>query len=84
MQNDGYLDPFENERRDLLREIDAGELDERYLIKHSPDYGRRPTAHPVSALQRFLGRLLRIRGHVVQSQYTDTPMQIVLHSVPQR
>ncbi len=73
-----------DEHRDLLCEIDAGELDERYLVKHSADYGRHTAAHPVRALRSFISRLLRLRNHLVKPQHTDAPMQVVSHSVSPR
>jgi hypothetical protein len=79
-----YVGTSADDHRNLLREIDAGELDERYLIKHSPDYGGRTTAHPVNALQSFISRLFRLRDHLVQSQHTDAPIQVVSQSGSQR
>lgn len=60
MQNFGNQDLFENECRDLLRELDAGDLDERYLIKHAGDYGRTAGADPVSRLKTLGAHVLNL------------------------
>lgn len=75
-----YGEPSAEEQRDLLSEIDAGELDERYLIKHSSDYGRRTAMHPIRTLRSFIRRFLHARNPIVKPRQADTSPYIVSHS----
>ncbi|MBI5029788.1 MAG: hypothetical protein HZB51_04620 [Chloroflexi bacterium] len=70
--------------RELLSEIDAGELDERYLIKHARDYGRRGTSSVSSTVLAFIRQWMNWRSWVMKRPRIDPSIQVVSHSVQQR
>ncbi len=68
-----YLTESCNEEcRDLLSEIDAGELDNVYVIKHAGDYGKRAALPLASAVRAVVAKLANAaRGrHVHHLQET--------------
>ncbi len=53
----------DDEFKDVLSEIDAGEVDERYLVKHAGDYCTLSGLHPLCMVQTGIANLLnRLRA----------------------
>lgn len=71
------------ERRDLLREIDEGELDERYLIKHASDYGGRMASRPIKVLKAAAVNLLTLAIRFSRTKRSAKPMKTVSHPATQ-
>jgi len=81
MQNDAF-DSQQEIGRDILREIDAGELDEEYLIKHASDYGKRANAFQLrSALQTISAKFLNLIVRFTRSKRISQTMKPVLRSI---
>ena len=72
-----------DEFRDILSEIDAGELDEQYLIKHARDYGKQDASHPLNTLRANIARLLNSTRRFSRPQPIDQSVKAVSRSATQ-
>ncbi len=72
-----------NERRDVLREIDAGELNEYYLIKHTSDYGRHAATQPLNVLKTMIANWLKLRILSSRPKQIGEPVCTVSRSTAQ-
>lgn len=73
--------PRVDERRDVLSEIDAGELDEQYLVKNASDYGQRATSHPLGGFKAMITDLLNGVMRVRHPKQIREQVKTVLPSV---
>lgn len=80
MQDNGYWNSLEDQHRDIFREIDAGELDEAYLIKHASDYGKRAEIQLLRLLQAMLARLINLIARAARPKQVVKPVKTISHS----
>lgn len=76
--------PRVDERRDVLNEIDAGELDEPYLIKHASDYGRIAASPPLRGLKTMLTSLFDGMRRAHRPRQIREQVKTVLPSAPRQ
>lgn len=76
-------EPRFDEFRDILSELDAGELDEQYLIKHARDYGQQEASHPLSTLKANIAHLLNSMRRFYRPQSIDHSVKAVSRSATQ-
>ena len=69
---------------ELLREIDEGEMDEGYLIKHAPDYGKHGTLSVFDLAQVFVRRRVSWGSWVIKHPRSHVSNRAVLPSVQHR
>lgn len=62
-----FGEPHQEPPRDVVRELDAGELDEDYFVRHAPDYAGQPVVRGRHILMMLLNRLMQLGQRRVAS-----------------